>query len=185
MAFSLLRAALVAACYTAGGLAAIPAQAAGLDDLLTGDMRKFVLAERDVSGEAFTGPEGTEQVLADYEGQVLLVNFWATWCAPCREEMPTLAALQEDMGSEDFTVLTIATGRNPMPAIESFLAEIGVEDLPVALDPQQRLARDMGVLGLPITVLIDANGQEVGRLIGGADWNSSEAQALIAAVMEG
>ncbi|WP_235924179.1 TlpA family protein disulfide reductase [Pseudoroseicyclus tamaricis] len=185
MSLSPWRTALIAACYLAPALAAIPAAAEVTEDLLTGDMRKFVAEERAVSDVAFTGPDGAEETLSDYEGQVVLVNFWATWCAPCREEMPTLAALQEEMGGEDFTVLTIATGRNPQPAIEGFFEEIGVEGLPVALDPQQQLARDMAVLGLPITILVDAKGREVGRLIGGADWNSPEAQALIASVMEG
>ncbi|WP_373355057.1 TlpA family protein disulfide reductase [Pseudoroseicyclus sp. CXY001] len=169
------------------GLAAIPAGAAAeeadLEALVTGEMRSFALAEREVSSVAFTGPDGAEETLADYEGRVVLVNFWATWCAPCREEMPTLAALQDELGGEEFTVLTVATGRNPPPALTRFLEEIGTPDLPVATDPQQRLARDMAVLGLPVTVLIGADGREVGRLIGGADWASDEAVALIEAVM--
>ena len=113
----------------------------------------------------------------------VLIDFWATWCAPCREEMPSIAALSEAFPAEDFAVITIATGRNPAPAIEKFLSEIGLEDMPVYTDLKQRLAREMGVMGLPVSILIDREGREVARLTGGADWNSDSAHAIIAAMI--
>ena len=174
-----------AVLYTSLALVANVAIAgSALEELRDGDMMKLAIHQEPmaVSPEPFAGPEG-ETTLADYQGKVLLVNFWATWCAPCREEMPSIAALGEAFAAEDFAVVTIATGRNPAPAIEKFLSEIGLEDLHVYLDPKQRLARDMGVMGLPVTVLVDSEGREVARLVGGADWGSDSARALIAALI--
>lgn len=127
----------------------------------------------------FLDESGAETTLADWKGKVLLVNFWATWCAPCREEMPSLEALQAELGGEDFAVLTIASGRNPPPAIDKFFAEIGVETLPKLRDERMALARAMGVMGLPVTVLVDREGNEVARLIGDADWSSEPAKAVV------
>ncbi|MTH35387.1 redoxin family protein [Paracoccus limosus] len=128
---------------------------------------------------SFTDPDGGSHSLTDYKGKVVLVNFWATWCAPCREEMPSLDRLQAQLGGEDFQVVAIAAGHNPPPAIQKFLTEAKVENLPVRLDPRQQLAREMGVMGMPVTVLVDRQGNEIARLIGGADWSSEAAQALI------
>lgn len=127
----------------------------------------------------FTDPDGGTHSLADYKGKVVLLNFWATWCAPCREEMPSLDTLQKELGGEDFQVVTIATGRNAPEKINKFYEETGVTALPVLLDPKQQLARGMGVLGLPVTVLIDREGNEVARLLGDADWAGEPAKAVI------
>lgn len=127
----------------------------------------------------FTDPDGGTHSFADYEGKVLLVNFWATWCAPCRKEMPSLDMLQSELGGDDFQVLTIATGRNAPSRIDAFYAETGVKNLPVLLDPKQQLARDMGVLGLPVSVLIDREGHEVARLLGDAEWSGPAAKDVI------
>lgn len=132
-----------------------------------------------VPDTSFTDPDGGSHSLADYRGQVVLLNFWATWCAPCREEMPSLDALQAEMGGDDFQVVAIASGHNPPAAVTKFLAEADITHLPLRLDPRQGLARDMGVMGMPVTVLIDREGREIARLIGGADWASDAARALI------
>ncbi|MCL4142554.1 UNVERIFIED_CONTAM: hypothetical protein GTU68_029482 [Idotea baltica] len=122
--------------------------------------------------------------LADYDGKYVLVNFWATWCAPCRKEMPHLSELQSEFGGDDFEVLTIATGRNSPAGIKKFFKESGIKNLPRHQDPKQTLASQMGIFGLPITVLIDPNGKEIARLRGDADWAGDSAKAIIKALIE-
>ncbi|KGJ16323.1 TlpA disulfide reductase family protein [Paracoccus sanguinis] len=131
----------------------------------------------------FTDLTGGTHTLADWKGKVVLLNFWATWCAPCREEMPALDALQKARGGDRFAVLTVASGRNTEAAITRFFAEAGVSALPTLTDPQMALARSMGVLAMPVTVLIDAEGREVARMTGDADWSSPAALALIDAML--
>lgn len=161
-------------------------QTAAFAEMRKGDMRKlnFHSAPKVISQKAFVQQDGSEATLAQYQGKIVLLNFWATWCAPCRHEMPMLSALQAEMGGEDFEVVTLATGRNMMPAMKKFFDEIGVNNLPLHRDPKQLLARDMAVLGLPATVLINRTGQEIARLQGDADWSSENARAIIQAVIE-
>ncbi len=128
---------------------------------------------------AFSDVDGGKHTLADYQGKALLVNFWATWCAPCRAEMPSLDKLAADRDGDDFQVLTIAAGRNPPPAIAKFFAETGVTHLPSLTDARMTLARAFGVVAMPVSILIDADGNEVGRMIGDADWSSPAAVAVI------
>lgn len=172
--------------YTALSLCANAATAADLAALKAGDMAKLVVYEEPLAVPElpFTDESGAEHSLKDFRGKAVLVNFWATWCAPCRKEMPALDALQGAMGGARFAVVTIATGRNPQAQIQRFFAEAGVTRLPRYQDERQQLARAMGVMGLPVSVLIDREGREVARLIGDADWNAPEARKVIAALME-
>ena len=178
---------LSAALYTGALLAASVVAAQDLAALQEGDMRKLAIhdAPQEVSATPFQGDDGAETTLGDLAGEVVVVNFWATWCAPCREEMPTLAKLQEELGDEGVRVATIATGRNDPVEMERFLEEVGAGDLPGWRDPSQELARDMGVLGLPVTVILNREGQEVARLTGDADWSSESALAILRAIAEG
>ncbi|WP_422075123.1 TlpA disulfide reductase family protein [Tranquillimonas rosea] len=167
------------------GANAATAQAADISALREGDMKKLVVHDdpRPASDKSFSDADGGDHSLADYEGQVVLLNFWATWCAPCREEMPALDSLQAEMGGDDFQVVPVATGRNSLTGIRKFFEEEGVEALPIRLDPKQALAREMAVLGLPITVLLNRAGQEIARLQGDADWASDSARAIISEVI--
>ena len=177
---------LLAAILYLAFAAGANADMAGLADLRDGDMKKLVIHEtpKATSDAAFQlADDAGEATLADYKGKYVLLNFWATWCAPCRKEMPMLAALQEEFGGPDFEVLTLATGRNSPTGIEKFFEEIGVTNLPRHQDPRQAVARDMAVLGLPITVILNPEGQEVARLVGDADWNSDSARAIVAALL--
>ncbi|WP_273689965.1 TlpA disulfide reductase family protein [Ketogulonicigenium vulgare] len=180
-----MRKLLWAPVYTALTLMANAAMADNLADLREGDMRKLAVHERPeaASDVAFTTEDGASITLQDFQGKVTLVNFWATWCAPCRVEMPTLAHLQTELGGDDFQVVTIATGRNERDGMERFFDEIGVDNLPLHTDPRQALARSMGVMGLPVTLIIDREGREVARLMGDADWDSDSAMAIIRAVI--
>jgi thiol-disulfide isomerase/thioredoxin len=182
---------LAAAALLYAGLAAVanPALAlepGALEALRSGEMRKLVVHAEPVPAPevAYTAPEGAETTLLASNGKVRLVNFWATWCAPCRLEMPSLDALERARGGPDFQVIAIATGRNSPEAIADFFAETGTS-LATGLDPKSALAGAMNVPGLPVTVLLDRDGNEVARLMGGAEWDSAEALAVIDALMAG
>jgi thiol-disulfide isomerase/thioredoxin len=117
--------------------------------------------------------------LAGFRGRVLLVNFWATWCAPCRDEMPALDRLQARLGGVDFQVLAVAEDRGGLADVEPYFAELGIRHLAPYLDPGLGLARAFGVVGLPTTVLIDHRGMVVARMVGGADWDGADALATL------
>ncbi len=175
-----------AVLYTALALGANPglADVEAANALREGDMKKlnFHSEPEMVSDAVFTGPDGAEHSLADWQGKHVVVNFWATWCAPCRKEMPGLDELNATFGGEQFEVVTIATGRNPLPAIQRFFEEEAIETLPILLDPKQTVAREMAVLGLPITVILNPEGEEIARLRGDAEWNSESAFAIVSAL---
>jgi thiol-disulfide isomerase/thioredoxin len=180
---------LYAALAAFANPAAVAAQDAGTRDrieaLKAGEMRKLVVHAEPVAIEqvAFIDETGTERTLAESDGKVRLVNFWATWCAPCRTEKPSLDALQRELGGAEFEVIAIATGRNDPAAIERFNAEVGVTALDTNLDPRSAVARAMNVPGLPVTVVLDREGREIARLMGGADWDSESARAIVAALL--
>jgi thiol-disulfide isomerase/thioredoxin len=150
--------------------------------LRAGDMRRLVIHEEPVpvGASSFVDFDGDEHSLADWDGRVRLVNFWATWCVPCRTEKPSLDQLQAELSGPDFEVIAIATGRNPPEAIHEFNDELGIVALTTYMDPKSRLASEMRVPGLPVTVLVSREGLEIGRLIGGADWTSDSAREIIA-----
>jgi thiol-disulfide isomerase/thioredoxin len=116
-------------------------------------------------------------------GKVLLVNLWATWCAPCREEMPALDELQKDMGSERFEVVAISVDRGDIEKPKGFLDEIGIEALNFYRDNSMGVFNDLkrkGIgLGLPVTVLVDEDGCAIAQMNGPAEWASDDAKALI------
>ncbi len=180
---------LLAFVYTALVAGANPA-VAGSPDILglrDGDMKKLMVHTTPAStsnAPFLLEDEGGKATLADYRGKYLLVNFWATWCAPCRKEMPQLNALQKQFGGDRFEVLTIATGRNTPEGITRFFSEAGIDSLPRHQDPKQALASQMSVFGLPISVIIDPEGREIARLRGDADWSSDSAKAIIKALTQ-
>jgi thiol-disulfide isomerase/thioredoxin len=182
---ALLYAALAAFANPAGAQVLDADRRAEIEALKTGEMRKLVVHAEPVAVEqvVFTDLSGTEFTLAETDGKLRLVNFWATWCAPCRTEKPSLDALQRGMGGDDFEVIAIATGRNDPAAIERFNAEVGVTALDTNLDPRSALARAMNIPGLPVTVVMNREGQEIARLMGGADWDSESARAIMALLL--
>jgi len=147
-----------------------------------GDMRKLALVDPVALPSAVLLDEAeAERSLDDYRGRWVVLNFWATWCAPCRAEMPSLARLQTAM--PDLAVVTVATGRNSVTGIRKFFDETGITNLPMLRDPKSELARSMGVLGLPVTVIVDPQGREVARLIGDAEWDTDHALSALRSVM--
>lgn len=170
------------------GANAALADFAEVEALRTGDMKKLVFHEtpKQVTNSPYVlADEAGEGRLSDYRGKHIVLNFWATWCAPCRKEMPHLDALQKALGGDDFQVVTLATGRNSPAKIQAFFAEHGIDGLTRHQDPRQTIAREMSVLGLPITVIIDPEGREIARLRGDADWNSDSAHDIIKALVAG
>ncbi|WP_118137482.1 TlpA disulfide reductase family protein [Oceanicella sp. SM1341] len=185
---ALLYAAALAGANPAAAQEVTPELLATLKAGLSGDMRKLALAEApgrsyDAGFRTAAGEDTT--LAAEAAGRIALVNFWATWCAPCREEMPALNALEKELGGPDFTVITIATGPNNPAKIDRFMEDEGIDALPRHTDQRAALGRQAGVLGLPVTMILDREGRELGRLTGGADWASPEARALIEALIAG
>lgn len=174
---------LLAVLYTALAFGANPALAEEI--ARDGDMRKLTFAEApaDLPQVDLVTLDDTPASLADYQGKWVVLNFWATWCAPCREEMPSLDRLQAAM--PQIAVVPVATGRNDPPAIRRFFDEAGVSNLTTLRDPKSALSRQMAVMALPVTVILNPEGQEVARLIGDAEWDSAEAQAVLAALIAG
>lgn len=181
-----MRKLLSALLYTAIAAVANAGHADDIAALREGDMRKLIVHSAPVAGSdvPFTAEDGSEMTLAAYEGKYVVLNFWATWCAPCRKEMPMLSAMQAQLGGDTFEVVAIATGRNPRPAMERFFAEIEVDNLPLHTDARQSLARSLGILGLPVTLILNPEGQEIARLQGDADWSSDSAYAIIEALLD-
>ena len=159
------------------------ANATDLSQYLVGDMKKIVLhaAPKDLPVVELADLTDVAQDLTQFQGRWTLVNFWATWCAPCRAEMPSIGRLAQEM--PDLQVILIATGRNLVPQITRFTDEVGVSHLPQLRDPNMALASKIGILGLPVTLILNPQGQEVARMIGDAEWDRPEALALIDAMM--
>ena len=154
--------------------------------LSVGQMQNFTFfdAPKQVEGVSFVDAEGRKLGLADFRGKFVLVNLWATWCGPCRREMPSLDRLQARLSGGDFTVLALSQDRKGVAAVQKFLAQIGTKNLDVFVDSSARSARKLGAIGLPTTVLLDREGKVVGRLIGSAEWDSDEAARLIKSVIQ-
>jgi thiol-disulfide isomerase/thioredoxin len=125
----------------------------------------------------------TERTFADFAGQALVVNLWATWCAPCVTEMPALDRLSGEVAGDGIAVLTLSADREGAPVIEAFFAANGIRHLPVMVDRMGKVARALGVPGLPTTILYDRQGRELGRVVGTAEWDAPEAVAFLRACL--
>jgi thiol-disulfide isomerase/thioredoxin len=137
-------------------------------------------AGQDMPEATLTDPAGATLALSDLKGQPVLVNLWATWCAPCVIEMPMLDTLAAELDGS-VRVLTVSEDMNGAEAVAPFFAEKGFKNLPQWIDPRNDLAIAYGGgAALPLTVLYDAEGKEVWRVMGGYHWDSAEARELIA-----
>jgi thiol-disulfide isomerase/thioredoxin len=165
---------------------ALPAPSGpGRNALSQGQMAAFVFRKVPEPLPAFTFQDGTgrERTLAEWRGKVVLLNLWATWCAPCRKEMPALDRLQGELGSDRFEVVAISVDRKGLEGARKFLDETKAGRLALYADPSARLASTLRAVGLPATLLIDAEGREIGRLLGPAEWDSDDAKRLIRAAI--
>ena len=170
----------------ANALSANETKFAKLNNQKFGDMKKMTIANNTTSAPKtiFFDTGGKELTLNDFKGRLTLVNFWATWCAPCRKEMPSLEVLSNQIGGDTFQVVTIATMRSSEEAVKKFFNDNSIIDLPKFRDPKGYLARASGVAALPLTILLDRNGNEISRLIGDADWAQDETIEFIKKAIE-
>jgi peroxiredoxin len=132
----------------------------------------------------FTLPdlEGRPVRLREFRGKLVFVNFWATWCPPCRLEMPSMARLYQTFKQTAFAMLAVSIDRQGVQAVKPFMEELQLT-FPALLDSKTEVARQYGLRGLPMTYLIDRNGWLIGAAVGGRDWSSTEAKALIAGLL--
>lgn len=146
-----------------------------------GHMTAFVFknAPEPLPEVAFTDGAGKPMTLADFKGRKVLLNLWATWCAPCRKEMPALERLQKELGSDKFEVVALSVDRGGIEASKKFLDQIKVSALKLYVDATGRANSTLKAVGLPTTVLIDEQGREIGRLVGPAEWDSEDAKRLV------
>ena len=133
---------------------------------------------------SFLDSEGNEVTLADFAGDVVVLNLWATWCAPCRREMPSLDRLQGELEEEGLTVVALSLDRGDVARVREFFEELEIANLAIYRDPEARAGRALGAPGLPTTIVIDRAGQEVGRVLGPAEWDSDEAIALLRPILD-
>jgi thiol-disulfide isomerase/thioredoxin len=128
---------------------------------------------------AFVDAGGTTHHLSEFRGHSMVINLWATWCAPCVAEMPSLAALSKTLAPADIAVLPLSSDHGGAAAVEAFFHAHGITGLPVLLDPDGVAARAFGVDGIPTSVIIDKSGREQARLSGSADWSTPAAAAAV------
>jgi len=159
----------------------------GSNALSQGQMAAFVFrsARQDLPEVKFEDATGKERTLADWKGKVVLLNLWATWCLPCRKEMPALERLQQELGSEAFEVVALSVDRAGLSGARKFLDEAKVAKLALYADPSARMASTLRAAGLPATLLIDREGREIGRLLGPAEWDGEDARRLIRWALKG
>nr|WP_231711358.1 TlpA disulfide reductase family protein [Xanthobacter dioxanivorans] len=167
------------------------ARAEALRPLAKGDIAALSLATepRRLPPLSFANRDGQTVSLADFKGRVVLVNLWATWCVPCRKEMPALDHLQATLGGPDFEVVAINLDTRDPEKPKAFLADIGIGHLAFYTDPATRTFQALRAVGrgfgLPTTLIVDRDGCELAYLAGPAEWGGSDARALIRAVVDG
>jgi thiol-disulfide isomerase/thioredoxin len=174
---------------SAGACAEAARKAPALASFARGEVAAMQISEtpRPAPALAFKGPDGADLTLADLKGRTLLVNLWATWCAPCKAEMPALDRLQAEMGGPDFAVVAINLETRNLDKPPLWLRENGISNLAYYGDPAGRvlpaLQKETGSVGLPTTLLIDARGCTIGVLKGPAEWAGADARRLIGAAL--
>jgi len=129
---------------------------------------------------AIDDAEGTRLALSAFKGKYVLLNLWATWCAPCVRELPALAKLKASVPSDHFDVVAVDVGRGTAADARLFLDSHGAKSLGTYVDSNLALLRAFGAFGLPLTVLIDPQGREIGRAVGPAAWDSPDSIAYFA-----
>ena len=159
----------------------------GLAGLNVGQMTTFVVREepQDIAEVTFVDVNNRPRNLNEWKGKTVLLNLWATWCAPCRKEMPDLDELKAKLGQDGrFDVVAVSIDRGGLDKPRKFLDDIAVKNLELFNNSGGKLGSDLKAFGMPTTLLLDPNGKEIGRLVGPADWKSEDAVRLIKAAIE-
>jgi thiol-disulfide isomerase/thioredoxin len=162
-----------------------PDRAAAIDSAATGELAALngTGQGRSYAEMAVTDAEGADLTIGDFAGRKLLVNFWASWCIPCRAEMPALEAIAAKYNSDQFIVVPVNTGEAEPGKAEAFLAGGRWAHLPLYVDPDwaayKRMQREAVTLGLPVTLLLDENGCEIAVLQGPAEWDTADGERVI------
>jgi len=157
----------------------------GLELFAKDSLKKLISLEAPPAQPAmvFKSPDGTEMRLSDYKGKVILVNVWATWCAPCIAEMPMLSQLQAEKKSAGFEIVTISLDRTAQEAAD-WLRKNEINNLPLWHDSTYALNGKLDLPGLPTSIFYDRAGREIARIPGEVDWTSQEALALVEQLTE-
>ena len=147
----------------------------------SGDMNKFTENNPPIESPStpFIDSSGKEVTLHAFKNNWILINFWATWCAPCISELPSLAKLESKINNPNFTLLLISIDRSGPKVFQPFLKRLGLESLKSGSDPKASLMRKLGLTGIPTTLLISPTGKVVGKLEGAAEWDTPSAVALV------
>ena len=141
-------------------------------------------APKDIAPLTFVDASGAEKDLSVLKGKVTLLNLWATWCAPCRKEMPELSKLQKELGGADFQVVELSEDLKGYEPSAKYLKEVGADNLTLYADDKAKALDALAAPGLPVTLLLNREAQEIGRLIGPAPWAGDEAKAIIKAAVD-
>lgn len=188
MKFKLLAISTIGILLTCTGILGFSSTAfsKNLQDLKVGELKNLAVASSPelIADFSFVDSDGNKLTMSDFRGKVILLNFWATWCGPCRKEMPSIDRLQAEMGSDAFQVIALSHDLKGITQVEKFYKKYKIKHLEVYNDKTLVSGRETGVFGLPATLIIDKKGNEVARLVGPAEWDTDEAKALIQAVID-
>ena len=139
---------------------------------------------RDLPDIEFFDESNNTITLDKWKGKLIVLNIWATWCGPCRTEMPTLDRLQGKLGSDKFEVVALSIDEVGLRVVQNFFKSINIENLDIYIDPSYQAAGKLRASGLPATILINPNGQELGRLVGPAEWDTPQMIAFFENVLD-
>jgi len=138
-----------------------------------------------IAAIGFEDDQGRAQNIGDFKGKIVLLNIWATWCGPCRQEMPALDRLQARLGGVEFEVVALSIDRKWIEAVRKFYADVGARNLAIHLDSAGRSIRELATVGVPTTLLLDREGRELGRVSGPVEWDSAEIVDFLKSVISG
>jgi thiol-disulfide isomerase/thioredoxin len=155
--------------------------ASGDSSFKLGEMAAFVMKKppEPVPDITFQDASGKDVTLASFKGKTILLNLWATWCGPCREEMPALNTLQKELGGAKFEVVALSLDHGGYAASRKFLDDLKATDVKLYADATAKQGMALRLIGMPTSILINKDGMEVGRLAGSAKWDSADAKKLV------